>query len=304
MGDKCWICGIIVEPYSWDRRGGAHIKCPACGEYELSERLAMQIGSPPTNIRTNYIYSAAIREYYERGVVLRVEDLQKLRDSVVIPDGPLESIDRILLYVYRKANSAVQHVRLHFQTDYPIAYAKDAGEFEYFIEKAQELGYLERGADIDWLRLGLDGWKRISELRKDEIRSNQAFVAMWFSKDLDDAWLKGLKPALEQTVYVPLRIDLSQHNEKIDDRIIAEIRKSSLVVADFTGQRGGVYFEAGFAMGLGKPVIWTCREDDVEKLHFDTRQYNHIVWNDAKDLKEKLVLRIEATLPNRFDRSS
>jgi nucleoside 2-deoxyribosyltransferase len=259
---------------------------------------------PPTNISTNYIYSAAIRELYESGTVPWVEDLQRLKDSVRIPDGPLESIDRILLYVYRKAPSAVEHVRLHFQNDYPIAYAKDAGEFEYFIEKAQQLGYLERGADIDWVRLGIEGWKRVSELRRHEVKSNQAFVAMWFNRDLDPAWAEGFKSALEQTGYAPLRIDLSQHNEKIDDRIIAEIRRSGLLVADFTGQRGGVYFEAGFAMGLGRPVIWTCREDDVNNLHFDTRQYNHIVWRDPADLKEKLVLRIEATLPNRFGVSS
>ncbi len=92
---------------------------------------------------------------------------------------------------------------------------------------------------------------------------------------------------------------MREHNGKIDDLIIAEIRKSGLLVADFTGQRGGVYFEAGFAMGLGIPVICTCRNDDVEKLHFDTRQYNHIVWTDAADLKEKLQLRIEASPPNR-----
>jgi hypothetical protein len=228
-----------------------------------------------------------------------VEDLQKLKDSVRIPDGPLESIDRILLYAYRKADSAVEHVRFYFKNDYPIAYAKDAGEFEYLIEKARELGYLERGDDVDWLRLGIDGWKRVSELRRYEVKSNQAFVAMWFSKDLDSAWSEGFKPALEQTGYAPLRIDIPQHNDKIDDRIIAEIRRSGLLVADFTGQRGGVYFEAGFAMGLGRTVIWTCREDDIQNLHFDTRQYNHIAWTEPADLKEKLALRIEATLPNR-----
>jgi len=64
-----------------------------------------------------------------------------------------------------------------------------------------------------------------------------------------------------------------------------------------TGQRGGVYFEAGFALGLGKPVIWTCRSDDMEKLHFDTRQYNHVTWNTPIELKDKLVNRILATLP-------
>jgi len=64
-----------------------------------------------------------------------------------------------------------------------------------------------------------------------------------------------------------------EHNEKIDDLIVAEIRKSGLVVADFTGDRGGVYFEAGYARGLGLPVIWPCRKDWLEKLHFDTEHY-------------------------------
>jgi hypothetical protein len=50
-------------------------------------------------------------------------------------------------------------------------------------------------------------------------------------------------------------------------------------MADFTGQRGGIYFEAGFAQGLGKQVIWLCREDEVWKVHFETSQCNHIICN-------------------------
>ncbi|MHC4124718.1 MAG: nucleoside 2-deoxyribosyltransferase, partial [Planctomycetota bacterium] len=61
-------------------------------------------------------------------------------------------------------------------------------------------------------------------------------------------------------------------------------------------QRGGVYFEAGFAKGLGREVIFTVKEDDVEKLHFDTRQYNHIVYDSPEDLYEKLYNRICATI--------
>ena len=125
------------------------------------------------------------------------------------------------------------------------------------------------GASRD--RLALNGWKRLAELPQKETRPSQAFVAMWFHKELEVAWEEGLKPALKQTGYDPICIDRTEHNEKIDDRIIAEIRKSGLLVADFTGQRGGVYFEAGFAMGLGIPVIWTCRETDIGNLHFDTR---------------------------------
>jgi hypothetical protein len=42
------------------------------------------------------------------------------------------------------------------------------------------------------------------------------------------------------------------------------------------GLRLNVYFEAGVALGLGRPVIWTCREDDIARLPFDTRQFDMI----------------------------
>ncbi|MFC1886373.1 hypothetical protein ACFLZM_04890, partial [Thermodesulfobacteriota bacterium] len=76
-----------------------------------------------------------------------------------------------------------------------------------------------------------------------------------------------------------------QFNGKIDDEIIAQIRRSRFIVADFTGHRGGVYYEAGFAKGLGLEVIWTCNKNDIDKLHFDIRQYNCIDWDwDADKL--------------------
>lgn len=68
------------------------------------------------------------------------------------------------------------------------------------------------------------------------------------------------------------------------------------VLADFTGHRGGVYYEAGFAQGLGLDVIWTCRSDHVEELHFDIRQYNCITWDqtDLNNFRQKIRNRIEA----------
>jgi hypothetical protein len=55
-----------------------------------------------------------------------------------------------------------------------------------------------------------------------------------------------------------------------------------------------VYFEAGFAMGLGRHVIWTCRQDEIEKLHFDIRQYNCIDWTNPAELSSRLRNRLEA----------
>ena len=116
---------------------------------------------------------------------------------------------------------------------------------------------------------------------------------MWFDPSLDPIWKEGFKPALEQAGYDALRIDQSEFNEKIDDRIIADIRHSGLLVADVTGHRGDVYFEAGFALGLGMQVIWTCRKDALKEARFDTRQYPHIVWKTAEQLRQKLFDRID-----------
>jgi nucleoside 2-deoxyribosyltransferase len=120
---------------------------------------------------------------------------------------------------------------------------------------------------------------------------------MWFAEEMDDAWANGFQPGVESGGHFKaVRIDRLEHNDKIDDMIVAEIRRSGLMVADFTGDRGGVYFEAGYAKGLGLPVIWTCRQDWMDSLHFDTEHYNHIVWTTPDELRTKLSNRIAATV--------
>ena len=78
--------------------------------------------------------------------------------------------------------------------------------------------------------------------------------------------------------------------------ILLEIRRAQFIVADFTGQKGGVYFEAGFAKGLGKDVFWTCKSTDFHPLHFDTNHYGHIKWSDPNDLRMRLTARVLAEL--------
>ena len=68
------------------------------------------------------------------------------------------------------------------------------------------------------------------------------------------------------------------------------------MVADVTQQKQGVYFEAGYALALNRPVIWCVREDDLCNVHFDTRQYNHIVWKTSEDLQENLYNLICAVI--------
>jgi nucleoside 2-deoxyribosyltransferase len=297
--EKCPICGNKLSNKIPDVNVMSTINsCKTCGDYKISQEADDALRSSKYD-KDKYILSCVLREATKNGkkIVLDTKNIQDYIDSASIPDGPLEAIDRIIFYVYRKSETADSYISLKPE-EHPISCAKNVDEFRFYIKKATEIGYLERDTkdgSIDY-RLTLKGWERVDELRKKTPESRQAFVAMWFSDVVKDAWTEAIKPALKETGYKPVRIDLVQHNDKIDDRIIAEIRKSGLLIADFTGNRGGVYFEAGLAMGLGIPVIWTCQKYALKEVHFDTRQYNHIVWETPEELKEKLKKRIEETM--------
>lgn len=152
------------------------------------------------------------------------------------------------------------------------------------------------------------GLERMEQLAEWGADSRQAFVAMWFGSEMNEPWRIGFAPAIRDAGYEPFRIDGKEHNNKIDDEIVAEIKRSRFLIADFTcggvvvdgkfepNPRGGVYYEAGLAHGLGLQVIFTCRADRLEYAHFDTRQFAHIVWKDAADLRVGLYNRIAATL--------
>lgn len=173
--------------------------------------------------------------------------------------------------------------------------------FRHILQYLESKGLIEARVDSDGVRITLK-IDAIIEVENDLTlsSSNLAFVAMWFDPVMASIYDDAIAPAIEATGHVPVRIDRQEHNNKIDDEIIAEIRRSKFVVADFScgadGARGGVYYEAGFAAGLGKPVIHCARERDMERVHFDTRQINHIAWIDASDLRARLENRIAATI--------
>ncbi len=142
------------------------------------------------------------------------------------------------------------------------------------------------------------GWDIADEARRGKIQSDIGFIAMAFRDVLRPLLDQGLEPGIRMAGYNAVRVDRTQHNNKIDDEIIALIRRSKFVVADFSVNRGGVYYEAGFAYGLNRQVIWTIREDRLQRVHFDTRQYNFILWKqDTLDQFAKdLAFRIEKTI--------
>ena len=178
----------------------------------------------------------------------------------------------------------------------------DGDELVFILDYLTQRGWVNVRGNINHLKcqLTVDGYIEIEEQKKAFVDSDRAFVAMWFDDSMNDAWNNGFNPAIQQAGYKPVRIDRLEFANRIDDEIIAEIRKAKFVIADFTqgdsGARGGVYYDAGFAHGLNLHVLFTCRDDSIENIHFDTRQYNHIVWRTPEELQNRLKQRIGAVI--------
>jgi len=223
--EKCPICErkpntieTITEPSL-----GHHIECEVCGNYKLKHLAESDLQNREYENK-KYIISGYIREATENGKTLLIsrDSIKHIINSSIEPNNPFESIDRIILYIRDKTETSDAFVKIIGKTDYPIAYARNEKEFEYFLKTAIDLGYLEIGPGSKF-RLGIRGWKRLDELSRRVIDSSQAFVAMWFDAELEKAWEEGFKKAFEGTDFDPYRVDLVEHNKKIDDKIISEI---------------------------------------------------------------------------------
>ncbi len=216
-----------------------------------------------------------------------------------------ERADRLLRFVAEFLDTLGDYVTVSPEDCHAACAWSESIEWKevyYLLSYLKTKGWLDAGTLQGNMFKGwptVDGYNRIEE-RRINVDASQAFVAMWFDSSMDETYDNGIEPAIKKAGYKPLKINQKEHVNKIDDEIIAELRRSRFLVADFThgedGARGGVYYEAGFAHGLNLPVIFTCRKDAVETLHFDTNHYNHIVWTTPAELHEKLKNRILAVI--------
>jgi nucleoside 2-deoxyribosyltransferase len=320
--EQCVLCGKeearLVTPAELSDREAEAWECTVCGAFgatveviedELIRMSAKDKAKISAFTRSALMAQRPVPVFSNRVLIIpRLKCVSlALKDALAaFPHDVGERLDRGLLNLSRMSDKPGAFVRLT-GWDFPVLYAEDEETKNFFIKQLVNKGWLELEGEthLNSIRLTVAGWNRVAELERAGLgfESSQGFVAMWFEEAMDRAYYDGIKPAIEEAGFYPRRIDLVQHNNKVCDEIIAEIRKSRFLVAEFTGHRGGVYFEAGFAMGLGIPVIFVCRHDAIGGAHFDTRQYNHIVWTDDADLRAKLKARIEATVPRPSTRS-
>ncbi|WP_338602554.1 hypothetical protein [Desulfoferula mesophila] len=308
---------------NWRNNGDwYHVSCPRCGIFNISHTASRMIHPDTEEFKERGSKERAMLSSW-----LRENEPPEMIHSTFFndPNNPLgklfknakmptfeEKEERLLVAL----SENIEFVGQRFDWDTKKkelearAWAVNQRELEHIFESLAEKGFIKGGVlpagtmdDSDAfihtdVKLTSKGTVKVEQLKEGGQGSQQAFVAMWFSPKTEEAWLHGFEPAILAAQYSPMKIDLAEFNERIDERILFEIKRSRFLVADLTGHRGGVYYEAGFAQGRNIPVIWTCREDHFKYLHFDVRQYKCIKWSQGNlpQLKDDLTKRIEATI--------
>jgi|SRR5579864_7742271 len=272
--------------------------CPACTNVLITADAVDAVKRQ----ERDHLLSAALRRLApeqwktEVGDVIRTKDLDKLTSSIS-ELSVLDQFDAALRLICEMCPLVGQRSQFNYMEDWPLLVAKKPETVLFILRELARMEYIERGSGGTPLIPSQPTWKayeRLQQIQASGRNSLSGFVAMSFQVTQDPVWKEVMDPGITDAGYKPDRVDKYEHSNRIDDEIIAQIRRCRFLVADFTLQRNGVYFEAGFAQGLGRNVIFMCHESDKENLHFDTRQFNHIFYDDLEKARLTLTNRIVA----------
>lgn len=212
-------------------------------------------------------------------------------DLIVLKLGELSTYDGDYVKVFDLANKLFF---LSLNKSKNIADGCDKTvQIQYIVDYLEKENYLADEGN-GFFQLTHKALERIYELQKNQTNNKNVFVAMKFgeeTKELREKIKEGLK---EFNVRI---MDEIEHNHQIIPEMLYEIRNSRFVIAELSHHNNGAYYEAGYALGLGKEVIHICDKKELKSgLHFDVAQVNTIFYDSIDEIPEKLRKRIEATI--------
>ena len=314
-------------------RNAVFCVCPVCGCFELDQditenrnmnHLASYLFYNAFHERTDSAsrfhtelseeHCAEIREKHRKNKALR---LPYHMDAQIIenwyPKTFSEKIDKIMLYLEDHEKHFGEVHRMFFaewvllffvdlhdidsdgrcQWRNPINCYTEARKVLKYLRDERYISFTEDMDRVVELSIEPNGYKRIDELQRNKSAWNNALIAMKFG-DETKAVREAIRKGVIAAGYNPIIYDEVENNDYIMPELLKSIRDSKFVVADLSDHNNGAYFEEGYAMGIGKPVIQLCRKG-VE-LHFDAAQKNTIVWETESELSDRLTNRIKATI--------
>jgi hypothetical protein len=266
MSSECPLCRMSAEI----REGFAQTlsenvfdgKCDRCGKIRVSHRAVDLVHKQ----HRAHLLSAFFRRT-EKPPLISPENLDEYLSQIQGPRTVAEKLDALLTLVINGNPVPGTPIGFSCSRDYPLVFAANEVEAQFLLKQLTDRRFLSYNTAPEWI-VTADGYARLEQLQATSFKTSpNAFVAMSFDKSRDAIYDNAIEPAVRMAGYHAIRVDRTEHLNRIDDEIIARMRLCRFMVADFTRQRQGVYFEAGFMKGLGRNVYWMCEKTDLAEVH-------------------------------------
>ncbi|MEK7793156.1 MAG: hypothetical protein AAB353_01430, partial [Candidatus Hydrogenedentota bacterium] len=251
---------------------GNFYDCPNCGKYLLSgtaEACLDRLDPIADAVLSHNIWSRHTHE----GVVEVYSSHLEVAEMGTLPD-PADQADLFILYLGDEQKGSPGKAVLEDPDHLRAKIGASTSDDVVFIEGELRRRGLIIGEIVDQLcggQLSLEGWKLYRELKRGRSEGLTAFMAMSFkNEEVTKIVNESFRPAVEATGFKLKRVDDDPIAGLIDNKIRVDIQRCRFLIADLTDQNLGAYWEAGYAEGLGKPVIYTCSKAvwDEHRTHF------------------------------------
>lgn len=335
---SCPFCNQVAKQWSVQNTHNYFgFDCKICGPYFLTwgviEKLktlkySQQIlNCVSENISSNTAYGEKIKTSWHLRTETQFPSMASnitkkyLEDFLDIRIDHANKVGNLLLVLAEKAQKSAPFlaVRLSLKDIYNLK-IRSFEECFVWLTKLNEMGFLDsssfrtmgHGFSNDEIEkhefcLTVDGWQAIHS-EQQERNSKKVFIAMQFNwgdeknNAIRTQYIEAIQAGCAECGFIA-NVVSQNHTDYITDRIVSEIKSSLFVIADFTFNNQGAYYEAGLARGLGKKVIHTVMTghtsdatDKFKQLHFDIKQINYIEWSAPAELRSRIADRIRSTI--------
>ena len=310
----CPVCEYSSpQVKTWDNAEQFNVECPRCGSFCFTRTAKHKLKSLEAEENDwRWKLSYWIRKGQEKNQPPEINSnlLKAIMDDMELPK-PIEQANNLIRWLGDNLSRPEEKITVDPFLIASIVGCKDGQGVHYIASHLgdEELITYEFQSEIGisapysvTIGLTFKGWDKYEELSRGVSTGNIAFMAMQYGDPRhDEIYKRHFRKAVAETGFVLRRLDESLKAGLIDNQLRIEIRNARLVLADLTNDNSGAYWEAGYAEGLGKPVIYLCERKHFEKFktHFDTNHHTTIIWDEDNldDAVEKLKATIRATFP-------
>lgn len=314
MESICPVCQQKLNKHQErpETRDGDFFSCPRCGDFFASGSALSILPRKLESIKDSSAkISHMLRHSYEYGnknptlYSTTIDEVLKKN----LPN-PREQADLLIRWFGKTIDGPGERIEINSMFHRSIIGAKSDEGFALIVNHLFEKEMLD-GHVFETMRspfggnftLSFDAWDYYEELNRGNKNYRKAFIAMKFGDHILDQIVESVfKPSVKQAGFDLIKLDDEPIAGLIDDRLRVEIQSSQFLIADLSHDNPGAYWEAGYAEGLGKPVIYACEKSkfEKEKTHFDTNHHLTVIWDsnnpDVSGISLKATIR--ATFPD------